>query len=301
MFRLNRSYLAKQDRRGYILVAALLLLCAAGYYVYKHNFDTATLPEALTEEQRAELQRFEERVKAEEQRRETEETKQGGGALFPFNPNTADSATLRRLGLAPWQVRNLMKYRRKGGRWRSADDFARLYGLTGEQFARLRPYIVIPPTEEEMAALRREERYDSLRRTYVEKFPAGTVLDLNSVDTTTLKRIPGIGSYYAGKIFRYRQRLGGFVRVEQIKEVGGLPDGIEQWFSVEPNAPTTRLNVNRATFQELVHHPYLEYEQVKAIFSYRQKYGNLHSLRDLHLLEVFTEAEEARLAPYIEF
>ena len=30
---------------------------------------------------------------------------------FPFDPNTADSTTLLRLGLAPWQVRAIYKYR----------------------------------------------------------------------------------------------------------------------------------------------------------------------------------------------
>lgn len=298
---LSRSYLSKRDRQGYFVLIVLLLLLAVGRYVYTHYFDKAPLPEPLTEEQRAELQHFNEQVKAAEQKREAEYKQETAGELFPFNPNTADSATLRRLGLAPWQVHNLMKYRRKGGHWRNTDDFARLYGLTQEQFARLRPYIIIPPTEQELAAMRREQRYDSLHRNYVEKFPAGTILDLNTADTTELKRIPGIGSYYASKICRYRQRLGGFVSVEQIKEIDGLPDGIEQWFIVSPNAPTTRLNVNRATFKELVHHPYLTYDQVKAIFSYRQKYGNLHSLHDLRLLDVFTEAEEARLAPYLSF
>lgn len=297
----KRSYIAKIDRRGYYVIAALLVAVGVGYYVYKHYFDNAAVPDALTKEQREELRRFDERVRAEERRQEIDYKRDAVGELFPFNPNTADSTTLRRLGLAPWQVRNLMKYRRKGGRWRSADDFARLYGLTPEQFRRLRPYIVIPPTEEEVAAARCEEHFDSLRRTYVEKFPAGTVLDLNSVDTTDLKRIPGVGSYFARKISRYRQQLGGFVSVEQIKEVGGLPLGIEKWFSVEPNAPITRLNVNRASFQELVRHPYLEYEQVKAICNYRQKYGDLRSLRDLRLLEVFTAEQEARVAPYLKF
>lgn len=59
---------------------------------------------------------------------------------FPFDPNRADSATFVRLGLRPWQASNALKYRRRGGRWRSPDDFARLYGLSEADFRRLRPY-----------------------------------------------------------------------------------------------------------------------------------------------------------------
>ena len=49
---------------------------------------------------------------------------------FPFDPNTADSSQLIRLGLQSWQVRNIYKYRARGGVYRKKEVFARLYGLT---------------------------------------------------------------------------------------------------------------------------------------------------------------------------
>ncbi len=64
-------------------------------------------------------------------------------ATFFFDPNTADSATLLRLGLTPWQVRNIYKYRVGGGRYHRPEDFSRLYGLTKEDYDRLSPYIRI--------------------------------------------------------------------------------------------------------------------------------------------------------------
>ena len=63
--------------------------------------------------------------------------------LFPFDPNTADSTELLRLGLRPWQVRNIYKYRSHGGIYRTSTDFARLYGLTQKQFREMQPYIRI--------------------------------------------------------------------------------------------------------------------------------------------------------------
>ena len=64
-------------------------------------------------------------------------------ALSPFDPNTADSTQLLRLGLQPWQVRNIYKYRAAGGIYRTKTDFARLYGLTVKQYRELEPYIRI--------------------------------------------------------------------------------------------------------------------------------------------------------------
>lgn len=64
-------------------------------------------------------------------------------SLSPFDPNTADSTQLLALGLQPWQVRNIYRYRAKGGVFREPEDFARVYGLTAGQYRELQPYIRI--------------------------------------------------------------------------------------------------------------------------------------------------------------
>jgi hypothetical protein len=70
--------------------------------------------------------------------------------LHPFDPNTASEQQLLSLGLSPRHVRNILKYRSRGGRFRKKEDFARLYGLTLKQYRQLEPYIAIQP--EVMAA-----------------------------------------------------------------------------------------------------------------------------------------------------
>lgn len=218
-------------------------------------------------------------------------------ALFPFDPNRADSATFVRLGLHPWQARNALRYRAKGGRWRNADDFARLYGLSREDFLLLRPYIRISAENEEVRTVSR----DTFRTKYPEKYAEGTVIDLNEADTTALQRIPGIGSYYSNKICRYRERMGGFVSVSQIAEVEGLPQGVERWFSVDADVEVRKINVNKATFKELVHHPYLNYEQVKVITEYIRKHGDLQDWSDLRLSPQFSDMDFQRLRTYFVF
>lgn len=227
-------------------------------------------------------------------------------ALFAFDPNTADSTTLRRLGLPAWQVGNIMKYRRKGGRWRRADDFRRLYGLSAADFERLRPYIEITPAAGGAAGASSSTPSRSTapsvpRYARVGKYAPGTVVDLNTTDTASLKRIPGIGSYYARKICDYRAQLGGYVSAAQVREIEGLPEDIGAWVRVDAYPQVRRLDVNKATFRELVRHPYLTYEQVKAVFDYRRKHGPLMRITDLRLLPVFTPADEERLAPYLSF
>ncbi|MBR1713113.1 MAG: helix-hairpin-helix domain-containing protein [Alloprevotella sp.] len=220
---------------------------------------------------------------------------------FPFDPNTADSATLVRLGLHPWQAANAMKYRKRGGRWRSPEDFRRLYGLSEADYSRLRPYIRIAPSAEEIERERRQERHDSLRATWPKKYAEGTVLDLNEADTTALKGIPGIGTWRAQAITRYRERLGGFISTDQLKEIDDLPEGIERWFTVSSDARPRRMNVNKATFKQLVRHPYLNYEQVKEVANFIRLQGPLRSWEDLRLSPHFTERDFERLRPYFDF
>lgn len=221
---------------------------------------------------------------------------------FPFDPNHADSLTLLEVGLSPWQVRNMLRYRRKGGRWRSPDDFARLYGLSEEEFRRLRPYVRIAPADRPKAYAR-EEHYgrplpEQPRYERTEKYAEGTKVSLNEADTTELKHIPGIGSYYAGKIVRYRERLGGYVSVAQLAEVEGLPAGVSRWFVLSGQPVPKRISLNRASFKELVRHPYLNYEQTKCIVNHIRRYGPIRSWNELRLYKDFSAHDFERLAPY---
>lgn len=222
---------------------------------------------------------------------------------FPFDPNHADSATLCRLGLKPWQVSNMLKYRRKGGRWRSADDLQRLYGLSKSQFEQLRPYVRIAEADKRKVYERAEwqSNYEHEPRPKTEKLAEGATLPANTADTTALKHIPGIGSYYARKIVDYRERLGGFVSTSQIGEIEDLPVGITRWFVLDKADKPRQLRINHATFKQLVRHPYLSYEQTKIIVTHIRQYGAIRSWRDLQLYKEFTQNDFKRLAPYISF
>ena len=222
---------------------------------------------------------------------------------FAFDPNTADSTQLLRLGLQPWQVRNIYKYRASGGIYRKKEDFARLYGLTVKQYKELEPYIHIStdylPASTHLKEEATSHERDTLR--YPVKIAEGEVVSLNANDTSLYKKVPGIGSYYAQRIAQYSQRLGGFVSVDQLDEIENFPQEAKKYFAVESTSEVRQLNVNRLSLNELKRHPYINYYQAKAITDYRRQHGPLRSLDDLHLLPEFPEASIARLKPYVCF
>lgn len=219
-----------------------------------------------------------------------------------FDPNTVDSSTLVHLGLKPWQAKNMMKYRAAGGQYRKAEDLKKLYGMTDSMYHALAPYIRI--TREEKDSL----RVDSVH-THADSLPKwpekkDTILNLRTADTTELKMIRGIGSYRAKQIVRYREQLGGFVSVEQLLEVKGMEDlasdSILQHFVLD-SMTVQQVNVNQAGVQRLAQHPYLRFEQAKALYELRRKKIRLHSIQDLEAIECIDAKTLEKIAPYLNF
>lgn len=299
-------FLRRSDLRGMtLLVVALALTVSGTWWWVSHSEPPETEAPNPSDLEKVEALRQRTRRLSREHTSPTQGLRPEH--LFPFDPNHADSLTLMRLGLPSWQIHNLLKYRRKGGVWRQPDDLSRLYGLSAEDFALLRPYIRISAADRRRSVTRYEREYRGTpkgeRPQYepIEKLAEGSLVELNACDTTLLKQIPGIGSYYARKIIAYRERLGGFADLSQINEVEGLPPGISRWFTLTSHPDLRRIRINHATFKELVRHPYLSYEQTKTIVNHIRQYGPLHGWRDLRLYKDFTDVDFRRLSPYVSF
>lgn len=145
------------------------------------------------------------------------------------------------------------------------------------------------------------QRWDSIRAARPEKYAEGTVLDLTSVDSLSLLKVPLVGPARAAQILSYGRQLGGYVSEQQILEIGNMPPEMTRWFKVSGTAHPRRLKINSADFTTLVRHPYLSFEQVKEIMRYRQRFGALKDWNDLALSPVFTPADFKRLTPYSDF
>ncbi len=237
---------------------------------------------------------------------------------FTFDPNTADSTQLLRLGLSSWQVRSLYRYRARGGVFQRPTDFARLYGLTQKQYRELLPYIRIAADyrpASELVGDRRSEGRDGGSREYASngnetplqasasyphKLSAGEHVVLNQADTTELKRVPGIGSYYARRIVSYGQRLGGYVSVEQLLEIDGFPEDALPFFQVNTDN-VKKMNLNTLSFSKIRQHPYVNFYQARAINDHRRLKGPLNGIDDLRHLPDFPPETIERLRPYVTF
>ncbi len=144
--------------------------------------------------------------------------------------------------------------------------------------------------------------HPSYRRT--PKFKKGTVVELNTADTTTLKKVPGIGSTFANRIVKFRNLLGGYYSVSQLSEVYGIDEerymNLKEWFTADPSS-IQKIEVNEVAQKTLYRHPYITYGQAKVIYQLRRQKGRLEGWVNLRLLEEFTDKDKERLKHYLSF
>lgn len=219
---------------------------------------------------------------------------------FQFDPNHLSLSGWLRLGLTERQARVIMNYLEKGGRFRQGEDLKKIYSLTPELYSSLAPYVRIAPSDYK----------DKLRSERVTHFGTGrsakpvVVVELNSADSSLLESVVGIGPVLASRIVRYRERLGGFYRKEQLLEVYGIDSsrylGLEKQVSVVVSH-VRPININTVGFEELKRNPYLSYKQINAILQYRKQHGAFSSVDDLLKITILKEEILRKIAPYLSF
>ena len=226
---------------------------------------------------------------------------------FPFNPNTMTEEEGQRMGLTDRQIRNIINYREKGGKFYSKKDLAKLYTINEEDFAQLEPFIILPEVmrkESTKAKSERKENQEVKKDNLKLDKRSIPIVDLNTVDSATLVELPQIGSYTASRIIAFREKLGGFIDKEQLLDVKGMDaerfNAILPYISIGAE-PVGKIDVNRADFKALVSHPYLNYNQVKRIVNQREKRGMIKDWAQLEALLKDEEPTHPYLKHYVKF
>jgi len=222
------------------------------------------------------------------------------GTMFYFDPNTLDAEGWRRLGIRERTIEGIGKYLSKGGRFRDAASLRKIWGLSDEEKERLIPYVRI--AEGGSAEKSYSGNYQPYEKKVYEK-KAVQAVDINSGDSAAFVDLPGIGPGFAGRILKFRNKLGGFYKVEQIGETFGLPDSVFQ--KIKPFLKVSgdnihKININTATNDELKAHPYIRWQLAKVITEYKKQHGNFKSLEDLKKIMIIDEETYKKISPYLD-
>ena len=285
--RLVRSYfsLTTRERRGAELLMAMILLfigsiLAQRFYHHSHQPEF----EPLLIEQLDLLE-----WKADSANQVTDMKQQNTAVqskLFAFDPNTASMDQWKALGLSEKQSAAILRFVEKGGRFRKVEDLRRMYVIGQNDYNRLAPYVSIKNVESSNASVIPKSNH--------------LILELNSADTTALCKLKGIGAGRARMIVRYREKLGGFVRLSQLLEVytidSTLYADLLPQLILDPSLIRPIL-INT----DSLNHPYLNQKIAKVVINYRKQHGPFQSIDDLRRVKAIDSPTLERLAPYLRF
>ena len=129
------------------------------------------------------------------------------------------------------------------------------------------------------------------------------IVYINYADTTELKSLPGIGSFFAKNIVEYRNKLGGFIEISQMLEIYAFDSArletIMPYISID-SVNLSKINVNTDDFKTILRHPYIEYEDVKKIVNYRESKGMIKDWDDYQNV-IKRDNVDKRLNWYLDF
>lgn len=214
---------------------------------------------------------------------------------FLFDPNKISKEDLIRLGLPMRTVYTWINYREKGGHFYKKTDLKKLYTLSNEDYEQIAPYARFPESENKKRHHPDTSQNIQHAQVKIKKIP------LNQADTTLLKTVPGIGSVLASRIVAFRNALGGFYSVNQLREIYNLPDSIfkknKERFTVNPSL-IKQLNINQADYKTLTRHPYLR-PYASDILKLRKKTGKFTDINQLKQISLINEQKYRKIAPYL--
>jgi competence ComEA-like helix-hairpin-helix protein len=208
---------------------------------------------------------------------------------FSFDPNAMTFPDWKKLGFTDKEAQQIQNYQAKGGYFKEKIDLKKLYCVTEEDYKLLEPYIHI--TLQQKEGIPKEAK------------PILNVKqELNATDSIQLQKIPGIGIKTASRIIQYREKLGGYVHIDQLKEVYGIDSArflqIATYLLVNPNH-IRKININTASIKELVQHPYIDYSLAKSIVVHRQNKGNYRQVEDIKQAVHFYDELYSKIAIYL--
>jgi competence protein ComEA len=216
--------------------------------------------------------------------------------LFYFDPNTATIEDWKRLGVKEKTALTIIRYRSKGGRFKSPEDIKKIWGLSSQIADRLIPFVSIQSDLKETGSKISKEK-----SMLVKPYPVCKI-DINKATQEEWEKLKGIGPATATRIIKFRDKLGGFISVEQVGETYGMKDSTFQ--QIRSNLygnenDVQKININLSDIEQLSKHPYIRFKTAKAIIAYREQNGLYKAVSDLQKIESITPETFQKMEKYL--
>ena len=219
--------------------------------------------------------------------------------IFPFNPNFITDFKGYKLGMSVTEIDRLLAYRKTNKYVNSASEFQQVTKVSDSLLHTIAPYFKFPDW------VTNKKEFHSYSKIPFYKKEKIIVLDINEAKTEDLINVYGIGEGLSARILKEKEKFGGFVSMEQMKDIWGLSseviENLNKHFKVSGLTKVRKIPINDASVKELSQFPYFRYALAKSIVTYRSMNGNLKNAKDLLKINGFPVEKVNIIALYLDF
>ena len=222
--------------------------------------------------------------------------------MYLYNPNFITDYKGYKLGMSVDEIDRLLAFRKENKYVNSSQEFQNVTKISDSLLNVMSPYFKFPDWVNNKKEYKEFKKYPNQAFAKNEKI---VLIDINQATKEDLIKIYGIGEAISVRILKQKEVLGGFVSMEQMKDVWGLsPEVIENLnshfkVSVLPNFK--KIDINNASLKELSQFYYFKYPLAKEIVTYRSMKGNISNIEDLTKIKGFPVDKAKTIELYLAF
>ena len=221
--------------------------------------------------------------------------------IYPFNPNYISDYKGYQLGMNVDEIDRLLAHREQRLYVNSAKEFQTITKISDSLLQKISPFFKFPEwVQKKNNNKNNQQRYIPNSRINVSEI---TTVDINKATLKDFTAIEGVDEYISERIIKYRSKLQGFSFKEQLFEVWGLDELIANkilsTFSIKNKPIIKKVNINTASFKEVLSNPYIDYELCIQIFDYKDEVAELQSISEIKNIEGFPIKKYNRIVLYL--
>lgn len=281
----------KNQRNGVFFLAIIIIILQLIYFFADFSSDDQI------DEDSSDLIRFQEEIDS----LKALKIENNQERIFPFNPSFISDFKGYQLGMSIEEIDRLLAHRASGKYINSVEEFQEVTSVSDSLLDVISPHFKFPDwvlnkqaqASKKSAILKTSE----VKRTY-------TIKDINSASEQDLIAINGIGNKLAQRIVNYRNKLNGFIVNDQLYEVyyldSEIADRVLEQYAVIEKPIIEKININEASFKQLLSIVYIDYDLTKKIFEYKDEVAEIQTLEELKKIDGFPLDKFDRIALYLE-
>jgi len=222
--------------------------------------------------------------------------------IYPFNPNFITDYKGYKLGMSVPEIDRLLAFRKENKYVNSPKEFQSVTKVSDSLLNAISPYFKFPDWVNKKKEFKNYKNYPNSAFAKKEKI---VIIDINKATQEELIKIYGIGEAISLRILKFKESLGGFVSMEQMKDVWGLsPEVIENLnshFKVLTLPNVKKIDINNASIKELSQFPYFNYQLAKQIVTFRSMNGDIKNIDDLTKIKGLSIDKANIIVLYLDF